>query len=227
MTNLQPRLFNHAFEDTNRILPTVWKRGWLVFILIAVLLEACHFLLIAWGEFINPDWGLRVADFLAGLLASGTYILVVPVYTKDVVDGRPSTNLFKHSKSHLNQVMIEMLRVVAKVIIGLLLFIIPGIIWSIQLTFVPLIAQFDRAYLEGKVDALRQSEKMVKGHFWSIFILSIIFFLLSALESYKYAFPPTSPVYAGLVAVTLFLEVYVYMYLFSVYERLSKKLTES
>ena len=85
----------------------------------------------------------------------------------------------------------------------------------------PLITQFDPKYLEGRVDTLRQSEAIIKSRFWPVFGMSLLFFLLGLFESYKYVFPPESPIYMLLVAVNLFLEVYVYMFFFSVYERLS------
>ncbi|MEQ1876637.1 MAG: hypothetical protein ABL958_08320, partial [Bdellovibrionia bacterium] len=214
------QLLKDSFTDTHRILKTIWSRGWIVFLVCAVLLEINHYYMIWVGEMYDAEWGPKVADFLAGIVASGTYILIIPLYARDVLRGTDKTRFWAHARKHVHQVAIEMLRVVAKVIIGLVLFIVPGIIWSVKLTFVPLIAQFDEQYLEGKVDALRHSEALVRGRFWAIFGLSLVFFLLSMLETYKYVFSLSSPLFYLLAAINLGLEVYVYTLFFSVYEKL-------
>jgi hypothetical protein len=215
-------LFTTAIRESNRDLSQIWRRYGMVFWACAIVLELCHYLFVLYGNALNPEWGAQVADFVASILASGTYILVIPLCVRDIRRGTPSTDFLGHTRRHFNQVMIESLRVVAKVIVGLLLLVIPGIIWSIRLSFVPLVAQFDPQYIEGKVDALRQSENLVKGNFLAILGISVIFFVLSLLEYYKYAFEISSPLFFIMVALNLFLEVYVYMIFFSVYENLSR-----
>jgi hypothetical protein len=220
-------LLRSTFQETHRDLKEVWNRGWIVFVICAILLEINHSMMLYVGTFFDPEWGPKIADFVAGVVASGTYILIIPLYVHDVRRKNPTTHFWSHSRKHVNQVLIEMLRVVAWVIIGLVCFIIPGVIWSVRLTFVPLIAQFDKDYLDGKVDALRQSEAMVKGRFWAIFGISLIFFALSLSETFKYVFPIDSPFFYALVALNLFLEVYVYTLFFSVYEKLAPKQSSS
>jgi len=214
------QLLNRSFTDTHRIFRDVWSRGWIVFVSCAILLELNHFLMIYVGEMYHAEWGPKVADFMAGIVASGTYILIIPLYARDALAGRPQTPFWPHARKHVHQLCIEMLRVVAKVIVGLVLLIVPGLVWSVQLTWVPLIVQFDDEYLAGKVDALRRSEALVKGRFLGVLGLSLIFFAVSMLETYKYVFSFESPVFYLMLAMNLILEVYVYTLFFSVYEKL-------
>ncbi len=224
MKTISTELLKKAFRESQRDVKSVWARGWITFIGCAIVLELSHYLLLLWGEFINPDWGPQLADFLAGLLVTGTYIMIIPLYCHDVRTGRPTTNFWTHIHTHTNQVVIEMIRVIAKVLVGVVLLIVPGIVWSIRYTFVPLVAQFNKAYLSGKIDALKQSENMVRGHFWFFFFLNIGLLFVGLLESYKYVYFYSAPLlYVVLVGVNLIIEVYVYTFFFSIYDSLEPK----
>ncbi|HEX4922983.1 MAG TPA: hypothetical protein VFV50_02820 [Bdellovibrionales bacterium] len=215
-------LIGGSIAAANRDFKPILKRAWPLLLVVAFLLELNHYLMMLYGQYLHPDVGPPLADFLAGVVASGTYLLLVPLYARDLHEGAAETRFFAHAKRHLNQLTIEMLRVLAKVILGLVLFVIPGLIWSVQLTFVPLIAQFDPEYLSGRRDALKRSKEMVRGHFMAILFVSLVFLLVSICETSKYYFFSYPPIYVLLVLLNVLLEVYVYTFFFSVYERVSR-----
>lgn len=214
-------LIGGSLIQAKRDFKPVLERAWPVLLVCAILLELNHYLMMLNGVYLHADLGPPLADFAAGVVASGTYLLLVPLYTRDVREGRPSTEFWQHIKRHVSQLTIEMLRVLARVILGLMLFVIPGLVWSIQLTFVPLVAQFDSEYLAGRRDALQRSKQLVAGHFWAVVLVSLIFLAVSISETLKYYFFSSPEIYVPLVIVNVLLEVYVYSFFFSVYERLA------
>ncbi len=75
---------------------------------------------------------------------------------------------------YLGSFFAEYLRVLAQVLMWGLLLFIPGFIRYCQLIFVPLIAMFSKSYREGQSDALRLSEKLVKGRLLIIVGIMIV-----------------------------------------------------
>lgn len=60
---------------------------------------------------------------------------------------------------------------------GMILLIIPSIIWGVKYFFTPMISA-----LEGKKakEALKESKLLVKGHFWQILLRLIVFYFISS-----------------------------------------------
>lgn len=63
---------------------------------------------------------------------------------------------------------------------GLILFIIPGVIFSLWYTFAPFVAILEK---KRGMEALRESKKMVQGRWWTVFgyffVLGLLFFVVS------------------------------------------------
>jgi hypothetical protein len=85
--------------------------------------------------------------------------------------------------SYLNQALIESVRSLARMLRWFPLFIIPGIVKFIRLTFVPYVVADDPVYHEGSVDALDRSEALVKRRFWLVLFALLLSTLLPALPS--------------------------------------------
>lgn len=60
---------------------------------------------------------------------------------------------------------------------GVILFIIPSIIWGVKYFFTPMISA-----LEGKKskEALKESKTLVKGYYWQILLRLVVFYLISS-----------------------------------------------
>ncbi len=64
------------------------------------------------------------------------------------------------------------------IMVGLILLIIPGIIWAIQFQYYSYLI-IDRGL--GPIDALKKSSKITKGVKWDLFILSIVLMVINLL----------------------------------------------
>lgn len=93
-------------------------------------------------------------------------------------------------KKHVGPLTLESIRVAARVLLWILVFIIPGIIKQIRLSFVPFIVLLNPAYARGDIDALAESETRVKGHTWILFFVMLASFVFdAALEFLTYSSP--------------------------------------
>ncbi len=77
-------------------------------------------------------------------------------------------------KTHLHQSLIEYTRAIISIGFHFLFLFIPGLIRWTRLIFVCLVASFDRDYLEGKKDALQESERLVYGQWTALFFLILL-----------------------------------------------------
>ncbi|MGE4130501.1 MAG: hypothetical protein AB7F86_02630 [Bdellovibrionales bacterium] len=73
-------------------------------------------------------------------------------------------------RPYLGSFFAEYLRVLGQILLWALLVLIPGFIRYVHLIFVPLIVLFSSDYEDGKIDALKQSQLMVKNWFWFLLI---------------------------------------------------------
>lgn len=82
-----------------------------------------------------------------------------------------------HPESYLWYVLAVLLTAVC-VIVGLILFIIPGLIVAIMFAFVKLIV-VDKGL--GPIEAMRESARITKGYRWELFALFLLLILLNIL----------------------------------------------
>lgn len=79
---------------------------------------------------------------------------------------------------NFNQMIIEQVRSLAAVLWRVPLLLIPASNEYVRLSFVPLVVVFEPAYSEGKVDALQESRRLAKGHFWSLSLVVLMAVLI-------------------------------------------------
>jgi len=104
-------------------------------------------------------------------ITSVTVIVVNQAYW-DADQGTQGEPLYDRFRKYFKYILIESARVAAWIMLGLLLFVIPALIWSVRLFWVLYIVQFDPAYEKGEIDALERSRQLTKGFFfWSVGIL--------------------------------------------------------
>lgn len=88
-------------------------------------------------------------------------------------------DLASYIRNSCEQGLIESLRAFLKSIIFGFLLIIPGIIKMIRYQFVVLVVATDKDYQQGRVDALKESERLAFGKTWPLFFLLVLFSILS------------------------------------------------
>ncbi len=72
----------------------------------------------------------------------------------------------QHIQYYFKHLVIETLRSYAKIAIGILLLILPGIYRYLQYSLVGYVVQFNNSYNEGQIDALEASKRLTKIDFW-------------------------------------------------------------
>jgi uncharacterized membrane protein len=169
-----------------------WQQLWKYFLhlfLIAVVVGVAN--IPAWGFYPSGPQTFDTAGFVVlNLLATVYWLLVVPVvnyggdwmYLRFVRDERPNVaDMFRGFKNGYLNVVLANLLVVAIVGIGVILLLVPGIIFACRLAFVPYLVM-DKGL--DPVAAIEKSWFMTRGHGWRIFgmyLLSIVFCILGLL----------------------------------------------
>ncbi len=158
------------------------------------------------------------------LLLSAVGITIVNGILKDTKNNL-RTSVLQTLKDNFKFVLIESTRALLPVMVRLVMFIVPGLIESVRLYFIPYIVQFDPLYKTGQIDALEQSRKLTRGRLvWALGIL-ILTFALSMIPRfglYSVSLLKTPAVYALMIALSVSLELYGDIVLFCTYERLAK-----
>lgn len=158
------------------------------------------------------------------LLLSAIGIVIINQMVYDVMN-KTKSGVIESLGRNLKYVFIETTRALLPILLKTLLFVVPGIIEGIRLYFVAYVAQFDKVYKEGKIDALQKSRGLVKNHMGAVTRILILALVLSIvprlyLESVDLL---TRPAYYVLIfAACLSTELYGDIALFSTYIRLEE-----
>lgn len=92
---------------------------------------------------------------------------------------KSNSSLIDFIRAYLEKGIIESLRAFLKSVRWGFLFIIPGLVKAIRYQFVTFIICTDENYEKGEIDVLNASEKLTQKHLLSLFILFVIFGLIS------------------------------------------------
>lgn len=159
-----------------------FKRYWLFFIGLSVLI----FLLGLLPRLL--EWLLQDAP-ISGFLIFLAYVTTWVVQTLvgmgsirialTVVDGNTPAyrQLLSEHRKLFRYIAVNFL-VGIIVFVGLLLFIIPGVIWALKYQFATYLI-IDRN--QSVFQAIHNSGNLTKGHKWQLFLLAIIYFLINIL----------------------------------------------
>jgi uncharacterized membrane protein len=165
-----------------------WQQLWKYFLhlfLIAVVVGLANIPAWGWGPFGGPAAWDTAGFAVLNVIAAVYSLLVLPVilfggdwmYLRFMRDERPNVaDMFQgFGKNYLNIVLANLL-VVAIIGIGVILLIVPGIIFACRLTFVRYLVM-DKGL--DPVAAIEKSWFMTRGHGWRIFgmyVLTIVMF---------------------------------------------------
>lgn len=120
------------------------------------------------------DLVLYVVIFIVNTIVSMGLIRI----SLEFVDGKkPQFSDLFHTKNLVNFILVSLIRGVIT-LIGFILLIIPGIIFSIRLQYVTYLI-IDKNL--PPVDAVKKSWDMTKGNVWNLFFLGILLFLINVL----------------------------------------------
>jgi hypothetical protein len=132
----------------------------------------------------DADWLNLFWLFPAALLSMAYAILFIPVinygakymFLKAMRDEEVEMLvLFEGFKSKYVKIILANLIVVAAIVVGIVFFVIPGIIVACRLVFVPYLVM-DKDM--DPIRAIESSWQITKGHGWTIFFMGIISFFI-------------------------------------------------
>ncbi len=202
--------FRHSLE--------VWVRGWKLIVTLSVLAEGVEWISLRLLSSSGPTQ--QVFQGLWSLAVESLFLLIVPKIYHDWLQGRPYAPVWPHVKKHAEPFTIESLRVLGRLVVGLLLLILPFFIRMIQYYFVVFVVQFNSRYEKGELDALDASKQLVQGRWWSTFAVIVGVAIIGAVGSLG-DMAKLSPTQAGIAfLLTLFLRVYTQVILYYFYELL-------
>lgn len=121
-----------------------------------------------------PGIGFAVNIFLSALIGMGVTAFYLKAH--DSLDSVESSDLW-HPQSFLKYLGATLLSMVV-IIGGLILLIVPGVIFALMFYFTPYLV-IDKGL--GPVEAMKESARMTKGHRWTIFKLCILSALIMIL----------------------------------------------
>jgi len=146
-----------------------------------ILVQCLHGVL---NYFIEKSDSLSIT-LLGSIIAIGFWILEVTLslglirVSLDLADGLKGkfTTLFSCTSFFIKYLIAQILYNLI-VLGGLILLVIPGIIWAIKFQFFAYLIVDKRL---GPIQALKKSSQITKGSKWDLFLLGILFFFINLL----------------------------------------------
>ena len=143
-------------------------------------------------------------------------LLLIPTIIHYKVKGK-DLSLWDHFRTTTSPLGIEMLRVIARVIRWGVLFILPGIYKHFRYYLVPYVVMFSEDYQQGKVDALDESERLLKGFATPFFLfiageMLLQYLVFSKTDNAIFSQQPVVTVLAGMAKLLYNLFVYTVFY---------------
>lgn len=159
--------------------------GWKIMksnFLLLLMLIGIHFVLAVGEEFIHEviqpqdfltQFMLHIGRFvIQALFMLGTYNIMLKIVEKKKAKIR---DLFSVSYL-LPQYIIAIIIKVLVILVGFLLFIIPGVFWSVRFQFSSYIIIDEKV---SPFEAIRRSSQITKGNWWKLFFFNIVLVLIN------------------------------------------------
>jgi hypothetical protein len=220
------RGFKPAFEFTLYLLKTSWY--WILAFHLFFFSAAKYFEQLAELNSMSSQMVIlcRLTQMLCGLTVSLFLALLIPGRFQDWKTGSPPRSLGLLIKKYTVPLTLEGIRVFVKVLLWSLLFVLPGIFQYWRLSLVPFIVMLNPDYDKGRLDALKHSHNLIRGHDFG-WVLTLVF--LALLDSLFEIFnaivhlPPAIEVQLTISLLFLPLSLYSYALLVQLYALLEQK----
>lgn len=210
--------FQHSFE----LLPRVLKEVAPLLIPLSLIVWGLDFYMsyLNKARFDDPYNSSMATIILVGLggvilqtLGTVVWLLFVARSTQRQMKNGTGEKACTFLKKNFHQALIEYIRGMISTGLYSLLLIIPGLIRWTQLIFVCLVSAFDPKYQEGKKDALKESSRLVRGHFVALsFLLSlqmtVPFLIEDFAKSPELSYGVTGVLFAFSWIFTLYFAIY-------------------
>lgn len=168
------------FQHSKELFPRVFKEVLPLLLPLSAILWGLEFYMsyLNKARFANPYDSSMLLLISAGLgavilesLISVVWVILVARSTQKQMKNGVGDSSYVFLRKNFHQVLIEYVRAMISVALYALLFLIPGLIRWVHLTFTCYVSSFDPDYKKGKKDALKASRQLVKGNFFSLLFL--------------------------------------------------------
>lgn len=116
------------------------------------------------GSSTGPTMVITVGRMTVSLLQLVLFTHWVPLRVSQFEGQLPTENLFAFITRHIRDFTLESLRAMGMTFLFLLLLVIPGLVKYVEYSFVSFIVLTDPEYKAGKIDALKESQRLMTGY---------------------------------------------------------------
>lgn len=131
-------------------------------------------------EDLMPIFLVFSGSIVAEIFFTTAWVVVVAHAIRQLLS---NSKFESHFIEDFNSALVEATRSLARVLRWLPVFILPAFVKFIRLSFVPFVVIDQPAYKRGEVDALNESERLAKRHFWKVLLVLILTLALPSLPS--------------------------------------------
>ncbi len=172
----------------------------------------------------------KLGEMVTALVFSLFAMLLIPARWAEYKRNLPLRSLGSIIHKYTWMLVLEGLRVFVWTLLWTLMLIVPGIIKYARFSLVPFVVMLNDDYDKGRLDALKHSENLTRGHVFGMLILLVLitfFDLAYELSSLIPGIPATLEVKFILSLLTLPLSLYSYSLLIEVYGKLEEQFLSS
>lgn len=172
------QIFKSSLRTTSSLLRGVVQSSWHVLILL-YLLEFAASQFFSYGEDYLQSTGreellfiasLAFFEFIFTMLWSAVWLLAIASQARTQMTQTQAPQLSTSYATSFNQILIEEVRSLAAILWRTPLFLIPAGVEYFRLALVPFVVILSPGYQQGRVDALVESRRLARGHFWLLAI---------------------------------------------------------
>lgn len=225
-------LLTELFRRTNQLLAPIFERSWFILLATHIGCEISHqyftFITKRLAEHSSTaQIPATLGDICVSLIEFVVLIMLIPQRVIELDHHRPAGSFWEFTFKHTKDVSVESIRSLAVSLLWFFLLIVPGVVKYVRYFFVPYVVVADPDYQKGQIDALEESERLVKGISWPLFIviviLTVVEFQQQSLRE-KHLFI-SAPFWSMIENVGFFaVNYYTNVWLFVLYQQRVKKL---
>ncbi len=232
MTTIKENPFIEITRHTNRLLKPIFRRSWVVLLVTMLGVELFHqyftYLMRVASEHSSaariPG---AIGDVFVSLLEFVVLIMLIPQRALEIDKNQEPGSFWQFNLLHFKALTIEGIRAFSVCLLWLMLLIIPGVVKYVRYFFVPYIVVANPEYQAGRVDALKESDRLVRGISWPLFIIilaltGVEFWQQSLREKHYFI---NEPFWSMIETVGFFaVNYYTNVWLFVLYQHRAKRL---
>ena len=217
--------FIRAFHQSNRLFGPVFKRSWGWLLGSTVVCELMYQYFTYLNVHYRPPSGVNVPSAVGQIFASLIEFLIltmlIPQRVMEIDRNELPKSFLEFARIYAMPLMTESLRALAMTILWTLVFILPGVYKYVRYFLVGYVVVADPEYHNGKVDALKESNRLVKGITLQLFVfVTILVFLDGWQSSLRERFPLVEEPFIAVMTTGAFfvLNYYANIFLFVLYQ---------